>query len=371
MSKPPEKSVDYNKITNAISSAIVDRFSNRDRIESLAPDVRIDGKTCLVTGANSGLGKAVAIDLARRGGQVLMACRGGHPDAGEDVKRLAGSNRVEMLKVDLADLASVHRLCDELGRRSARLDITALNAGLMPLHARPSRQGFELMFAVHFLASRVLLDRFIGDGVIVPSSQPDKTPRIVFVASETHRSAGPIDFERFGAFTDYGLKEGLKYYGLSKLHSCTLAQEMSRRLNDGDEVRVAVHSLCPGPINSNIAREAPAYMKPLLSPIMGLLFAGPEKAARPVIYLCCAGEMGRRSGVYLHMMRAKEPSALAMDASAGAKLWQASEALIAKHRPATAATADSAAAAAADSAESAAKSESKSGGSVAGAGDPG
>ena len=331
-------------MTNAISSAIMDRFSNTGLIAPIAPDVRIDDKTCLLTGANSGLGKAIAIDLARRGGHVLMACRGGHPEAGEDVKRLSGSVRVEMLKVDLSDLESVHLLCDEIARRGAPLDITVLNAGLMPLNARPSRQGFELMFAVHFLANRVLLDRLIGDGVIVPGGQPDRTPRIVFVVSETHRSAGPIDFEHFGAFTDYGLKDGLKYYGLSKLHSCTLAQEMSRRLNPGEEVRVAVHSLCPGPINSNIAREAPSYMKALLSPIMGLLFAGPEKAARPVIHLCCDAEMGQRSGVYLHMMREKQPSALALDLSAGASLWEASEALIAEYRPPHAASGTGAAA---------------------------
>ena len=337
MSRHADKNVDYRKMTSAISSAIMDRFSNAGLIAPVAPDVRIDDKTCLVTGANSGLGKAVAIDLARRGGSVLMACRGGHPEAGEDVKRLAGSTRVEMLKVDLSDLESVHRLCDEIGKRGERLDITVLNAGLMPLNARPSRQGFELMFATHFLANRVLLDRFIGDGVIVPSHRRQVTPRIVFVASETHRSAGPIDFERFGAFTDYGMKDGLKYYGLSKLHSCTLAQELSRRLNRGDEIRVAVHSLCPGPINSNIAREAPPYMKALLSPVMGLLFAGPEKAARPVIHLCCADEMGKRSGVYLHMMREKKPSALAMDPAAGANLWEASEALIAEYRPTAAA----------------------------------
>ena len=334
MSNADEKNVDYKKVTSAVYSAVIDRFSNTGRIDPVSTDVRIDGKTCLVTGANSGLGKAVAVDLARRGGHVLMACRSGYPEAGEDVKRLAGSARVEMLNVDLADLDSVHGLCDELGRRSRSLDITVLNAGLMPLNARPSQQGFELMFAVHFLANRALLDRLVNDGVIVPSSEPGRTPRIVFVVSETHRSAGHIDFEQFGAFTDYGLKDGLKYYGLSKLHSCTLAQELSRRLNDGEEVRVAVHSLCPGPINSRIAREAPAYMKPLLSPIMGLLFAGPEKAARPVIYLCCAAEMGQRSGVYLHMMREKNPSPLAMDASAGACLWEASEALIAKYRPA-------------------------------------
>ena len=312
---------------------IVDRFTQRKTLRPVPESVGIDGKVCLVTGANSGLGKAVAIDLAKRGGHVLMACRGGHPDAGEDVRQSSGSGTVEMLKVDLADLDSVHALCDELGRGHGRVDVAVLNAGVMPLSARRSPQGYELMFAVHFLANRLLIDRLMADCTIRPSRRPGEAPRIVFVSSEMHRTAGPIDFNDFGVFTDYGRKDGLKYYGLSKLHLCTYAQELSRRLNPEGEVRASVTSLCPGAIHSNLAREAPAFLKPLIYPFMRLLFQTPEKAAAPVTYACCAEDMGRRSGVYLHLMREKEVSQLAMDEAAGARLWQASEALLARHAP--------------------------------------
>ena len=88
----------YNGITNAVSAAVIDRLSQRETITPVPESVRIDGKVCLVTGSNSGLGKAVAIDLAKRGGRVLMACRSGHPSAGEEVKRMSGSDDVEMLK---------------------------------------------------------------------------------------------------------------------------------------------------------------------------------------------------------------------------------------------------------------------------------
>ena len=151
------------------------------------------------------------------------------------------------------------------------------------------------------------------------------------VASEAHRSAEAIDFDEFGAFTDYGLKDGLKYYAASKLRLCTYAHELSRRLNPDGEIRVAVNSLCPGAVNSSIAREAPVFLKPVLYPVMKLLFASPQKAAKPVIYLCCAEEMGRRSGVYLHLMREKPASRLAMDEAAGARLWQVSTSLLEKH----------------------------------------
>ena len=335
------RSRDYNRITNAVSAAVIDRLSQRETITPVPDSVRIDGAVCLVTGSNSGLGKAVAIDLAKRGGRVLMACRSGHPDAGEEVKRLSGSDDVEMLKVDLADMESVHELCDALKHRGQRLDIIVLNAGLMPRSARRSPQGYELMFAVHFLANRILIDRLLTDGMIQPSTRPEERPRIVIVASEAHRSAGPIDFEHFGAFADYGLKDGLKYYAASKLRLCTFAQELSRRLNADGEIQVAVNSLCPGPVNSNIAREAPAFLKSLLYPVMKLLFATPEKAAKPVIHLCCAQEMGRRSGVYLHLMRERQASALAMDEAAGERLWRVSEALLQKHGSGAASGTDS------------------------------
>ncbi|MYF70221.1 MAG: SDR family NAD(P)-dependent oxidoreductase [Proteobacteria bacterium] len=328
------RSRNYSGIANAVSAAVIDRLSQKQTITPVPGSVRIDGKVCLVTGSNTGLGKAVAIDLARRGGHVLMACRSGHPEAGDDVRRISGSDQVEMLKVDLADLDSVHRLCDRLKRRGRRLDITVLNAGLMPRSARRSAQGYELMFAVHFLANRVLIERFLADGLIRPSIRPEQRPRIVVVASEAHRSAEAIDFDEFGVFTEYGLKDGLKYYAASKLRLCTYAHELSRRLNPDGRIRVAVNTLCPGPVNSSIAREAPLFLKPVLYPVMKLLFASPEKAARPVIYLCCAQEMGRRSGVYLHLMRERPASPLARDEAAGARLWQASASLLEKHTPA-------------------------------------
>ncbi len=327
-----------NSIFESLRKAVQDRTAIQPTIEPLPASVRIDGKTCLVTGANSGLGKAVAIDLAARGGHVLMACRGGHPDAGKDVKAASGSDRVEMLWVDLSDVRSVHRLCDELRERKTRIDIAVLNAGLMPRRARRTPQGFEAMFAVHFLANRVLVDRWLKDGMLRPATRIEEAPRIVLVSSEAHRSAEPIDFDRFGAFANYGLRDGLKHYGASKLVLSTFATELSRRLNQDDGEHVAVHSLCPGPVHSAIARETPMLLKPLVYPVMKFFFLTPAKAAAPVSHLCCSNEAGRRSGIYLHMLREKQPSEVAANRSNGARLWEASETLLHRFAPPSAAT---------------------------------
>ena len=321
------------RLFKVLRKAVRDRAAIRPTIEPLPDSGRIDGKTCLVTGANSGLGKAVAIDLATRGGHVLMACRSGHPEAGEDVKAASGADRVEMLRVDLSDMRSVHRLCDELRDRGTRIDIAVLNAGLMPRRARRTAQGFETMFAVHFLANRVLVDRWLKDGTVRPATRIEEAPRIVLVSSDAHRSAEPIDFDRFGEFRDYGVRDGIKHYGASKLVMSTFATELSRRLNRDGEGHVVVHSLCPGPVNTAIAREAPLLLKLLVYPLMRLFFLPPTRAAAPVSYLCCADDAGQRSGIYLHMLTEKRPSEHATDRSNGARLWEASEALLHSHAP--------------------------------------
>lgn len=318
--------VGHKSIVTAVTTAIYDRFSNRGVLPPLDPSLRVDGSTCLITGASSGLGKAVAIQMAQRGAKLILACRAGHESIVEEIKRASGNHSVELMTVDLSDLESANRLCDQLRDRGITLDIAILNAGLMPLNARRSPQGFELMFSVHFLANRLLLQRWLADGVI--RANPQRPPRVVFVASEAHQSSDPIDFNHFGEFVNYGMKDGMKHYAMSKLHLCTFATELSRRMNPGKQVNVAIHALCPGPIASNIARESPAFIKPILWPIMKLLFRSPEKAAEPVVYLACAADMGRRSGVYLHMMREKSMSSDALDAGNGQQLWEKSAVLL-------------------------------------------
>lgn len=316
---------------NSITSAIRDlRQPKVAEVSPVADDVRIDGKTCLVTGANSGLGKAAAVELAKRGGNMVLACRPGHVETRDEIMRLSGSETVEILEVDLADLESVQRLCDLMKQRNIRIDIALMNAGLMPRKARKTPQGYEMMFAVHFLSKRVMIDRWLQDGVILPSSRPAETPRIVFIASESHRSSHTIDFDHFGAFADYGIKEGLKYYGLSKLVLCTYATELSRRLNPGGNVEVAVHAMCPGGVATNIARDAPVWLKPLVNPLLARFFQPPEQAIGPVIYLCCAEEAGTATGMYLHLMQRKSVSPAAADPDNGTRLWEASAALLAE-----------------------------------------
>ncbi len=332
MSQAPKKRT----VANAIAGAVRDfRNLKTPDVEPVPDDVRINGKTCLVTGANSGLGRAAAIELARRGGNMILACRPGHDDTCDEIKDASGSETVEMVEVDLADVRSVHRCCDELQRSGIRIDIALMNAGLMTPTARETPQGYDTMFAVHFLSKRVMIDRWLKDGVIRPADRGGDPPRIVFVSSESHRSYEAIEFDHFGEYSEYGIKESMRHYGLSKLVLSTYATELSRRLNPSETADVAVHALCPGGVSTRIARDAPALLKPIVNPALRLFFRSPEKAIAPIIYLCCAPEAGTSTGMYLHLMNRKQVSDSAADPDNGARLWEASDAMVAKSRDAT------------------------------------
>jgi NAD(P)-dependent dehydrogenase (short-subunit alcohol dehydrogenase family) len=320
----------------ATVAALVDQVKGTGKTPPLDPSERLDGKVVMITGANSGLGKAVAIHLASLGAEVIMACRSGIPAAGEDVKRASGSKKVSMVRVELDDLASVHRLADELRDRGVRLDRLVINAGVVPREARKTKQGFELMFGVNFLANVALVDRLLGDGVLPRKQGPGgDIPRLVIVSSEAHRSVPPLDFDRLGDYVHYGVAGGLGQYGHTKLCLCTYATELSRRLKDGDDVEVSVHALCPGAVNTNMAREAPWWLKPVLGPVMHFFFRPPAIAAEPVLHLVASKRIEGETGHYMHMMRKRDPVAHALDPECGRRLWEKSHELTARHAPAS------------------------------------
>lgn len=311
----------YRSTSGSILGAIKQRFGRKRRIGSLTDGDRLDGKTALITGASSGLGYATAVQLAARGARIIMAVRSGIPDKGEAVKQSSGSTAVEMRQVDLSDLASIRALAEALAGAGERIDLLILNAATVPARARRTAQGLEEMFVVNYLSSFYLANLLIRNGVL--ARKPGT--RIVLVASESHRSSPAIDWERFGRYADYGMKAVVPLYGYYKHMLLSFACELSRRAQrDG----VAVFALCPGPVDSAIAREAPWFSRWLVALIFALFFKAPAKACEPVVYLSCAPALRDRTGVYLHLMEEKPVAAATAAADNGDRLWRASLALL-------------------------------------------
>jgi NAD(P)-dependent dehydrogenase (short-subunit alcohol dehydrogenase family) len=282
----------------------------RDRLEREEPreiGERLDGAKVVVTGANRGLGAAIAEDLSDRGARVLLACRG-------EPRGVRG----ELVRVDLSDLRSVDRLAAALDGVHALI----LNAGVVPNRSRPTAQGLEVQLGVNYLANVRLVDRLIARGAF--ASYRGRKPRIVVVSSESHRSPRSFEIARLGAYDDYAMSGVMRRYGESKLLLTAWAQELAAR-NDA----LAVHTICPGPVATGIASEAPRWSQPILEPVIRTFFAAAEVAARPVSYLACAGELEGKTGLYYHRWREKAPAPLALDPAFRTELWNESQRVLA------------------------------------------
>lgn len=321
----------FHNPVEAVLTGVYDFFKRKSNVRPLTSSDRLDGLNVLLTGANSGLGFAMAEEMARRGAHLILACRGGIPEAGEKLKQLTGWPHIEMLPLDLSDALSIHQLCDTLRDRGTRLDVVCCNAGVTPAHSRRSKQGLDEMFMVNYLSNVVLLDRLLKDGVIpnaafgANSKSGAPRPRIIFTSSDSHRDASAIDFEEFGVYQDYGVKGSINNYSYFKLILNTYATALSRQLSaPSGEVDVSVHAACPGPVNTNIIRDAPLLLRSFLKFIFTIFFQSPAKAAPPLIYLACAPEIEGQTNWYLHMMTHKPMDAKVYDVQAGEALWKKS-----------------------------------------------
>lgn len=308
----------------AAMAGLKDFFSKQVLEDRFTENDRFDGKTCLVTGANSGLGFALAVDIARRGGKVIMACRRQIPEAGEKAKLKSSSDNIEMRYVDFSKIGSIHEFCDGLIRDGIQLDVTILNAGVALPKARKTESGLEEMFLVNYLSNVMLTNLLMTSGVIdINSNHKTFIPRVIFISSDSHQGASFIDYEEFGKYFNYGTSKGISNYSYFKLVLNTYATELSRRVNK-DGYYAGIHAICPGPVHSNIVKEAPLLLRMTLKGIFSIIFRHPDKAARPVVYMAISPDYEGKTNEYLHMFRHKNMDSKVYIPEEGSKLWDRS-----------------------------------------------
>ncbi len=325
-----ESNKEYNSPVRATLTGIKNLFKAQDRIEPLEPSDRLDGKRVLITGSSSGLGLASAKELARLGGEVVMAVRSGIPEKGEEVKQASGSSKVFMENVDLSDFDSIDQLIDRIKKVYGHFDIVVCNAAVVVGKARKTKAGLDEMFMVNYLAKFYLIRNLLDKGLL--RTGDESLPRIVFVDSESHRDPKEFEWDNFGRFESYTMGKTVQLYGYYKLLLATFAFELNRRLNP-DETTHSVFVLCPGPVNSNIAREAPAVFKPLLRLVFKAFFRSPETACEPVVYFSASKKIEGRDFDYLFLMQRKEVDSKASNSENGKKLWKLSSELVASSHP--------------------------------------
>lgn len=317
----------YNSPVQATLTGILNLFRKRSRVGFLSQAERLEGKKILIDGSSSGLGLATAIELAKLGGTVIMAVRSGFPEKAEEVKLKSKSDNVFIHKVDFSDFGSIKNLVNEVKTTHGKLDIVICNAAVVAKKGTQTKSGLETMFMVNYLSKFWFIQQLLKNDCF--NNDSEQIPRIIFVTSESHRNAKEFDWKNFGAFVPHGVGKTVELYGYYKLLLVTFARELSRKLN-ADETRYSVFALCPGPVNSNIAREAPGIFKPLLRLVFTIFFRSPKKACEPVLYQAASKQQEGKPFDYLFLMQRKPIDEKAEDTINGEKLWKLSEELLKK-----------------------------------------
>ena len=275
------------------------------------------GRTCLITGATGGIGEATARGLARLGAVVVVHGR----DAAkgrrtlEQIKRATGNADVRFLEGDLASLAEVHRLAEELDRSLPRLDVLVLNAGIACAHRTTTADGHETTFAVNHLS------HFLLTKLLHPMLARSDAGRIVVVSSEAHRRAH-LDLDDLMLERGYGQWVA---YCRSKLANLLFTRALARRLAGTPLTCNALH---PGVVRTGIFRNAPALLRGVLSSIGRPFLLSPEQGARTSTYLASSTDVAGLSGGYYIRCKPAQPSSAALDDGAAERLWEASEKLV-------------------------------------------
>ena len=268
-------------------------------------------RVALVTGANTGIGRVTARELALQGMHVFVACRS--PERTQplldEIRAVAPAAKVEWLALDLADFGSVRHCAQTFLERGLPLNLLVNNAGIAAARGL-TKDGFELAFGInhmgHFLLTQLLLER-------IKTSAP---ARIVTVASRAHYRASGIDFEavRQTSKTLTGLAE----YQVSKLANVLFSAELARRLQGSGVTTYALH---PGVVATDVWRSVPAPLRGLVK----LFLISPQQGAATTLHCATSPDLALQTGLYYDQCRSKFPSRMAQDPRLAAELWASSE----------------------------------------------
>ena len=280
------------------------------------------GRVCLVTGATSGHGRAVAMGLARLGAEVVLLGRSAERcrRVQAEIAARAGGKAPAVLLCDLASRREIERAATEYLDSGRPLHVLVNNAGLVSLARRESADGVELTFAVNYLAM------FQLTLLLLPRLLESAPARIVNVSSDTHRIAR-LDLEDLELRSRYGW---MRAYARSKLAIVLFTRELARRLQG---TGVTCNAVDPGPVASGIGSDNPGLAYRLVGPLIRALFPSPERAARLAIELAASDAHAAGTGEYWRFGKARVPGT-GKDPSLAARLWERSEAITGTRPPA-------------------------------------
>lgn len=273
----------------------------------------------VITGASAGIGKAAARMLVAMGWQVIGTGR----DPSRSTSAIAEIEGAAkdcggfiMLRGDFDVMAEVARLADEISGLTARIDALVLNAGGVRDAMVITPDGFEATFAANHLAHFLLTKR------LMPILQTSHA-RVISTSSDAHEYCPAINWDDLNLAANYSTGAA---YCQAKLANVLFTRELARR---GADQGITANAIHPGAVTSNFWSHGDATFQTRIDEIRDRAVT-PDAAAETIVHLASAPEAAAITGSYFFMGEIREPSVAAKDDEAAARLWNVSEALIAK-----------------------------------------
>ncbi len=271
----------------------------------------MNGKICMITGANSGIGKATALGLAEMDATVVMVCRNQKwgKDAKEEIREKTGNQSVDLLIADLSSQKAIIQLIADFKRKYQKLHVLINNAGVLLQNRSVTIDGIETIFAVNFLAP------FLLTNLLLETMKLSVPARIINVSSATH-SWTHLNLDDLQNIKKY---EAWTAYSQSKLALILFTYELARKLNG---TNITANCLHPGVIDTNIGS-----IKHVEHPISSKSFNKLRRGAETSIYLARSTEVEHVTGKYFVRKSIAKSSTESYDEAIAQRLWQISEEL--------------------------------------------
>ncbi|XP_050094972.1 retinol dehydrogenase 14 isoform X3 [Anopheles aquasalis] len=282
----------------------------------------MDGKTVIITGANSGIGKETARDLARRGARIIMACRNMETakQARDELMVETGNKQLIVKHIDVSSLASVRAFAKEIVAAEPVIDVLIHNAGVAQgFNNKVTEDGLEFTMATNYYGI------FLLTHLLIEPLKKAEQGRIVVVSSKLYQyaSLNPSNINSINPVNYFSLFP-IYLYNLSKFAEIMFTQELARRLSG---TKVTANCLHPGVIDTGIWRNVPFPINILFKPVQ-MCFRTPEEGARTSIYLSVSPDVESISGQYFRGCRVYGLNRRVQNVTKQRELWEASKKLV-------------------------------------------
>ena len=281
----------------------------------------MNGKICLVTGANAGIGFAISLGLAKKGATVVMVSR--NKSRGETslakIKRISHNNSIFLLVADLSSQAEIRQLVINFNKKFNRLDILINNVGVITQQRILTKDGLEMQFALNHLAPFLLTD------LLLESIKKSNSARIINISSTAHKNTR-INFDDLQSVQSYNPVE---VYKKTKLCNVLFTYELARRLKG---TNITSNCLHPGVIRTKLLGNLLSFSELFggkwgLNFIRWLRYKSPQKGAQTPLYLASSPDLDGVSGKYFDNKRMVDSSKESYELGPAKKLWDISKKL--------------------------------------------